>query len=766
MHAGRLGPQGEKGTPLMDDQRTTEAQLSQALEDEKTRRRQAEQALAESEQQLNLVFNSASDAMFLMSVEPGEVYRCLSVNAAYLASTGMAAAAVIGHQPDDLMPPAYARYVKDHYAEALRLGRTIRYEEDADTPIGRRVVETSLTPVRGPDGLPRYLLGAAHDITERKEMEEALRLSEARYRLVADNVRDVIWTMDTAYHLTYISPSARRLAGWEPEAVLRAGLEEVLSPESYARVRALIADRPAAEARGEELPYLELQVKHRAGHWVWVETLPQYVLDAAGQPAGLVGVMRDITDRKDTERLIRHQRDQLEAQNEQLIAQNQELVYQGRALEVAEADLRQMNEALETRIHERSLELSAANAELQLANAALQRAGRMKDEFLANMSHELRTPLTGLLGLSEMLEQGLYGPLADKQREALRMMQASAEHLLQLINDILDLSKVEAGKMELQIDVVLVEETCQASLQFARQLVMKKNLDLSYWRAPDATLVRADGRRLKQMLLNLLNNAVKFTPAGGRVGLEVTLARPAAPAPAEVLFTVWDTGVGIPLEQQSLLFQPFVQLAGGGVGQAEGTGLGLALVYAMAQQQGGRVWVESAGPGQGARFSLALPMAPEPAPRAVAAVADAASRLAPLTERLGRPAVILVADDSALTRAPLSEYLTKLGYQVFSAGSGTEALAALAEGAPPPDLVLLDIQMPDVDGLTVLRRARAAGVTVPILAFTALAMTGDRERCLEAGADDYVTKPVRLKDLASIVYHHLEKHLASASGQP
>jgi CheY-like chemotaxis protein/anti-sigma regulatory factor (Ser/Thr protein kinase) len=303
---------------------------------------------------------------------------------------------------------------------------------------------------------------------------------------------------------------------------------------------------------------------------------------------------------------------------------------------------------------------------------------------------------------------------------------------------------------------VLVEEVCQSGLQFVQQSARKKNIHLSLRLDADVRHVVADGRRLKQMLINLLNNAVKFTPEGGRVGLEV-VRRGGDETPKEVLFTVWDNGIGIAPEKQAQLFEPFVQLDGSLSRKYEGTGLGLALVHAMAELHGGSVSIESAGLGQGSRFTVALPWVPPPVPRSAGESSAAASGFESFTDTLGRPPLIMAVDDNTMTLTVLTSFLEAMSCKVMTARDGTEALVAL-EGAAPaarPDLVLLDIQLPGIDGLTVVRRVRAAGLDLPIVALTALAMPGDRERCLEAGANDYLSKPVRLDDLTRVIKEQL-----------
>lgn len=245
-----------------------------------------------------------------------------------------------------------------------------------------------------------------------------------------------------------------------------------------------------------------------------------------------------------------------------------------------------------------------AEEALRRANMELERAMRMKDEFLANMSHELRTPLHGILALSESLLEQFRGPLNEYQQRSVRNIESSGRHLLELINDLLDIARIEAGNPELQIELVQVDEVCRASLLFVHQQALNKRIELAYHTPSTQLMLLVDPRRLKQMLVNLLSNAVKFTPAGGMVQLDVTLNA----SDPTIHFTVQDNGVGIAPADQAKLFQPFVQLDAGLSRKYEGTGLGLTLVRQLAQLHGGSVSLESSGiPGEGSRFTIILP---------------------------------------------------------------------------------------------------------------------------------------------------------------
>lgn len=420
----------------------------------------------------------------------------------------------------------------------------------------------------------------------------------------------------------------------------------------------------------------------------------------------------------------------------------------------AEARLQTERASLAERVAERTLELSAANAELA-------RAARLKDEFLASMSHELRTPLNAILGITEGLQEELYGPLNERQHQSLALVGESGHHLLALINDILDVSKIESGRLTLESDVIVVKAVCEASLQFVKQAAIHKHIHIELTLDPAATVMRADARRLKQILINLLSNAVKFTPERGSIGLETA----GDPAQGWLHFTVWDTGIGIAADDVQRLFQPFVQLDSSLSRRFAGTGLGLALVRRLTELHGGHVTITSEL-DQGSRFTVSLPwnsaesFAQLPPPVTVSAEP---TNLKAMANGDARP-LLLLADDDEGNVTIFRELLELLAYRVLIARNGQEALRL--SQSRRPDAILMDIQMPGMDGLEVIRRIRKIPelADVPILALTALAMTGDRELCLTAGADDYLTKPVPLQTLQRALQRLLTARTAGQEG--
>ena len=399
------------------------------------------------------------------------------------------------------------------------------------------------------------------DITDRKRTERALQESEERYRRITEAITDYIYTVRIQNGCpveTIHSPACVAVTGYTTEEFLGNPYLwiEMVYEDDRKLVRKLVADILS----GSQVKPLEHRIIRKDGTLRWVRNTSVLYYDDQGKLVSYDGLIQDITERK-----------QMEI-----------------ALEEERASFAQ-------KFEKRTEELSRANAELA-------RAARMKDEFLAIMSHELRTPLNVVLGMAEALQDGIYGPLNEKQLKALRRIGESGHHLLAIITDILDLSQISNGGIELDIGPVAVESVCQAGLRFINQEVQKKRLTLSFEFDSVVTTIRSDGRRLKQALVNLLNNAVKFTPEEGEIGLEVE----GDPENRVVRFTVWDTGIGIAKEDMDRLFQPFIQLDSSLSRKYEGTGLGLILAYRIVNLLGGSVSVESEV-GQGSRFTMLLP---------------------------------------------------------------------------------------------------------------------------------------------------------------
>jgi signal transduction histidine kinase len=409
-----------------------------------------------------------------------------------------------------------------------------------------------------------------------------------------------------------------------------------------------------------------------------------------------------------------------------------------------------LNAELERKVTERTRELREALARIEDANKKLrdvnQRlfgANRAKSEFLANVSHELRTPLNGILGFSDLLVDANFGELSRQQREFVNDIRDSGEHLLELINDILDLSKIEVGKMKTRRQVIDLPETLRDVTSMLRSLAAKGEIELSAYIADDVGAGNLDRGMFRQILVNLISNAVKFTPEGGRVTVRGSRDG------SSLRLSVSDTGIGIAEADQKRIFQEFYQVDGSYSRKYQGTGLGLALVHSMVELHGGSVTVESE-PGEGSTFTCLFPdCLVETPPLEPTLVKEVPAPPPPTGDR-----TILMVEDNDLNRKLARNALRSRSYRVLEAKTGPEALRMAKEHLP--DLVLMDVQLPEMDGLEATRRLKADPETahIRVVALSAFARTDDQDRAREAGCDGYITKPIRLSTFPDQVDSH------------
>jgi PAS domain S-box-containing protein len=523
--------------------------------------------------------------------------------------------------------------------------------------------------------------GQLGQFIERRRAAAALRAAETRLRTLVEQLPAVTYIAEAGENgrWYYVSPQIQNLLGYAPaewtgDPTIYA---RSLHPEDRERV---LADEFDASDKRRAFGQM-YRIVARDGRTVWCNDLATPVVDENSGRMVLQGVMFDVTA----------------SQNAQVV-------------------------------------LSQRSEELSIANASLAKASRLKDEFLASMSHELRTPLNAVLGLSEALQENVFGDLNEKQAKALKNIEESGRHLLELINDILDLSKIEAGHLVLETETIELEPVCQSSIRLIRETATRKRLRISTSFDAEQVMVTADERRLKQILVNLLSNAVKFTPDGGRIGVEVE-------TDVErniVNIVVWDTGIGIAKENLARLFQPFVQLDSSLSRQYSGTGLGLSLVRRMAELMNGSVVVESQV-NKGSRFTLTLPL--------VTGVARVVAPPPPPEKEPERVASALVIEDSVEASETLSRYLGELGTKVFTDLTGDAAVEqAVANGV---ELIFLDLHLPTSSGWDVLQRLRSDSRTahIPVV----IVSVEDPPTTPKPEYTDYIVKPVRRERLAKAI---------------
>jgi PAS domain S-box-containing protein len=565
-------------------------------------------------------------------------------------------------------------------------------------------LETWYSPLRDPSGIVIGVIGAAVDITQRVKAEQQLRLSEERWQLALRGNNDGLWDWNAQTGEVFYSPRWKQILGYQEQEIgsCPREWEGRVHPDDFPRVQRELQDH-----LDRKVPFYstEYRILAKDGSYKWVLARGQAVWDERGQAIRMVGSHTDITERR-----------------------------------IAQEALKTAKEQAET-------------------------ANRAKSEFLANMSHEIRTPMNGVLGMIELV---LETKLSIVQRDYLETAKDSARSLLSLLNDVLDVSKIEAGRFELTPANFSIRDCVADALRMFSVTTQQKGLILSTIFDQDVPQwLWGDPLRLRQIISNLVGNAIKFTDHG-QVSVRVGLER-ATDANVALHFQVTDTGIGIPTEKQAWIFEPFRQVDGSSTRRFEGTGLGLAICTRLVQLMGGRIWVESRL-GSGSTFHFiapfetgaplpGIPLADSRDPRHASSLAALALGTAPIWRFGGRAFRILVAEDNIVNQGVVAAVLEKAGYDVVLAADGREALEDF--GRLPFDLILMDIQMPRIDGLAATAAIRAAekisGGHVPIIALTAHAMEGDRALCLEAGMDDYLTKPLDLSDLRATVRKWIER---------
>ncbi|WP_392532825.1 ATP-binding protein [Nostoc sp. C117] len=547
------------------------------------------------------------------------------------------------------------------------------------------------------------LVTLAMEANQRNATEEALRQSEAQFRAIFERSSIGIALINMKAKIVDTNLALCEILGYSREDLYGKRFTNYISREKgdleiYKQLVSRISidlektsnvhlqtDKVAQQPVDRHRIEMERPCVHQDGSLVWTHISVSVIPDNNGQPEFFLAMIEDITERKQTELKLRASQEAAEA------------------------------------------------------------ASRAKSEFLATMSHELRTPLNAIMGLSQLLQQEIVGSLNEKQREYINCIYGSGENLLELINDILDLSKVEAGKEELLLLPLSVSEICNYAILTVRDRALEKGLRLTYEIDPKADICIADERRLKQMLLNLLTNAIKFTPAG-----EVSLV--VKKVPQGMTFIVSDTGIGIDSNQFQFLFQPFKQLDSKLNRQYEGTGLGLALTRKLARLHGGDVTVTSTL-GEGSQFSLLIPNLGDEVDGGENFTLSSSSSLA-----IPQNKTILLVENEQNTAIVLQDYLQTIGYQVKWINNGDELLNEVR--TIKPDLILLDVQLVgDVSGWDLLNLIRQE----PSLEYLQVVMMGlnevpeDKASLMQAGANDYLPKPIRVFQLESILMRYLNE---------
>ena len=790
-----------------------------------TERKRAEEALRESEYQLAMAIECAglglwdqnfrtgsvtrgNNWMRMLGYEPGEIELDLTAWKELI-------------HPDDRS--RVEQVAGDHEAG---LTETFSVEHRMRTKSGQwkwirnwgRVIE------RDEDGKPIRAIGLHLDITDRKQAEEALRASEEQYRLHFENASDVIYSIDSEFRFLNVSPSVERALGYRPEELIGKSFPElgIVAPHEMER---MLADTQRVFA-GESVSSCVYEMVAKDGSRRFGENSSVPVF-RDGKVVATVSMARDITERKEAEEALQEQHRRLRtifaaipdplvlkdrnfavaavnpAACEMLGRSEAELlgktdfdlfspeeaeVYRDGDLKVIATGRTLVQDETVTGVEgPRFMHVAktpvidaSGNAsgilvslrdfterkqvELELAEAkrAAEAASRAKSDFLANMSHEIRTPMTAILGFADLLMSPNISQR--EQREHLQTIRRNGQALLDLINDILDLSKIEAGRMLIEPIECSIWDVVEDVMSLMRVPAEEKGLYLHVdYAFPLPRTIHTDPVRLRQILTNLVSNAVKFTERGDvQMSVRCTTHRN---APPRMEFAVTDTGIGMRPQEVTRLFKPFVQLDTSAARRFSGTGLGLTISKRLAEKLGGNIEVETKL-GAGSTFTLLIDPGPLQAVPWLQETPERKVQPAVVEEDLRFSGLVLVAEDGRDVQNLIRFVLGNTGLEVDLAENGRvacrKALASAAEGRPY-DLILMDIQMPQVDGYQATRQLRRDGWQRPIVALTAHAMAGDREKCLQAGCDDYLVKPVDRAELLATIGRFLGQPTAGAA---
>jgi PAS domain S-box-containing protein len=505
------------------------------------------------------------------------------------------------------------------------------------------------------------------------------RQAEERFRSLVETTSDWIWEVDHNGVYTYISPKVRDILNYDPEELIGKTPSDLMPPGESNRMVDLFNK---VVAPNTPFKNLENTNQQKDGDLITLESSGVPIIGDDGNLLGFRGINRDITERKKIEE-----------------------------------DLRQTKK-----------DSDAAN--------------QAKSEFLANMSHELRTPLNSIIGFTQVLERQLSKKISKKQLNFFSTIKSSGKHLLEMVNDILDLSKIEAGKVDIDLKPFDFGRMLKRTPRIIQSVAYNKNLQVEFNIPTDLGWLKGDETRLKQVIYNLLSNAVKFTESGKRIGIDATVEE------ENFVVTVWDEGEGIPDDYLEKVFIPFEQVKGSNTSKETGTGLGLSISRRLLELHQGTITVTSKI-GKGSRFTITLPgrfLVEDPV------VEKSVVRQSELLSGLSKDVRVLLTEDNRTNRELIN--ITLDDCQLDFAVSGEEAVAMVSD--KEYDIILMDIQLPEMDGTEAMKQIRESSRKhIPIIALTAFAMKGDKEKYLDAGFDDYVSKPIDIGLMVKKIHDNL-----------
>jgi PAS domain S-box-containing protein len=761
------------------------------------------------EKEYEIVFNNTQDALFIMEVDKNKDFRFLKLNPTHENLTGMKTEEIAGKTPVEVLGEKIGKEVKERYQKCLDQKETITYEEVLDLPSGKKVWSTKLSPVLK-KGEVTHIVGSARNISERKKLEEEKKELSRRYKLATSAAEIGVWKLDLkSNELTWDEYMFEIYEIENDDEYSYESWTEHLYPEDREETSQIF--KQAVD--NNKIFDHEFRIKTDSGSFKYIKAYGKPVLDDSGKAVEVIGVNFDITERKKYEKKFKKIFDEtlfglalvnpetakaVEFNNtvcEMLgytreefaelkiedyeILDNKDLIYKkldkirkGEKLEfetkhrkkdgttidvlirgsainldginlvqIVYVDISEKVGALK-KLEEYSKELKLRNIELKQARDKAKEASKAKSEFLSTMSHEIRTPMNSIIGMAELLQDT---NLSEQQKKYVNIFQNSGESLLTLINDILDLSKIESGKVELENKKFNLTNTVENIAEMISVRAYKKGLEMPLRISSEVPeCVIGDSERLRQILINLLGNAVKFTESG-QIFLDLRIDTDfSEKGKKKVIFAVKDTGIGIAEEKQQRIFDSFTQADASSTRKYGGTGLGLTISKQLVELMGGKIWLKSS-PELGSTFYFSMPF--EVANNGLDQQDDKILEFNDLR--------ILTVDDNPTNIFILKEILADKGAEVGTACSGKEAVEAVAksiETGNPYQIILMDNFMPEENGLKTSEKIRNK---FSLKNLQIIIISSDFEnKYLETYKgliDDYMMKPIRKKDLFSLL---------------
>jgi PAS domain S-box-containing protein len=664
-----------------------------------TERNQAEAALKESEERFRTLFENSTIGIYRTTPD-GQI---LLANPSLIKLLGYSSFEELADRnlAEDGFEPSFER---THFMEIIKREGEVKGLESAWTRMDGTTVfiSESARGINDKEGKIIYYDGIVEDITLRKQAEEMLRKSEQMLQMVLDNFPGVVFWKDR--HSNYLGCNQSFATG--------AGLKSPAEIVGKTDLNLPWASTEAISYRKDDLDVMEngkgrlhiVEMQHQSdGQVIWLDTSKFPLRDSFGQVIGVIGVSNDIS--------------MLKMAEQELINTNKELAFQN-----AEKEKRAI--------------------ELIIAKEKAEESDRLKSAFLTNMSHEIRTPMNGILVFAELLKEPNLS--SDDQQDFIQTIQISGERMLDTINSIVDISKIESGLMKVDIKETNINEKIEFAYKFFKPEVEIKGLQFLFKNGlpTKEAIIKTDNEKVYGILINLIKNAIKFTNAGSiEFGYEKK---------GEYLeFFIKDSGIGIPENQKEMIFERFRQGSESFNRGYEGSGLGLSIAKSYVEMLGGKIWVESEE-GKGSIFYFTIPYN---------AVSEEKTAIKNVTIEKDKEVQlknlkILIVEDDEVSYSGLTKTLQKISKEVLHAITGVQAVEACRNN-PDLDLVLMDIRMPNMDGNEATRQIRQFNKDVIIIAQTAFAFTGDREKAIEAGCNDYISKPIN----KTLLYELIKKHI-------